>query len=246
MRFFDELGLLSKIDKLIENDKEPTWSNNSFFHGKDVLHYFGRNFIWNLLIEEETGLSEIEIMRLDGITHTNTNIDEGNVSSFVDLTTDWKKVSYKSEADFINNCKWINERTPFWTCWYQTWNKKTYIDTFDGSHHFSAVYRQATEQGRVFKIKCKLYNERPNLNLLAKLSQSFYFFYMSDDLIHRLNELILYNYSVKEYNPLVYPINVPHLVINRTEIGSKIAEKIIKNDLGRDIIAEIKKCLTST
>jgi len=240
MKVFENFILKKKIDKFPLSEIKTRWNDRSFFHGNDIFNYFARNIDRRILVNELRDESEINILSLSGLTTTNTNLDMESVSSFYDLTNDFKRLPHFSDEDFRKNCEWVNRRTSTWTCYKQTWNGRTFIDTFDGSHHVAAIFRQAEEQQRSFSIRCKIYNEVPNVFMISEIDNKYAYFLMDEDTIHRINSLILNDVNLSRRNPIIYPVKPPHLIVRKTATGMIVIERIKKNKLGIDLIEEVR------
>lgn len=237
---FSKFLFKRKIVNLRYTSISKCWSEDHLLHNHDIIHYakdrINRKIVSCDLLKKEY----IDIRTINGITSTNTDIDKSKLKVLDQLTSDKKKLPYKTDKDFCTNTKWLENRFKVWTCFYQSWDRKKFLCTPDGSHHTAAVYMQAKEQNRSFELKCELYSEQINFKLLAELFQLYDYFYMNQDEIYQLNTIVRHDKFCKQDSPFLYPINPPILGIKKSISGNIIISHL-KNHKCISILSEVDK-----
>ncbi len=118
--------------------QEP-WVNNSLLQCDNLIHFSSKYFDSKIIQINELGSRKIDIREINGITNTNTDIDENELFNLEQLTADKKRLSCSTEADFVSNTKWIDDRFEQWRCYRQDWDKKLPIYTRRFSSYCSNI-----------------------------------------------------------------------------------------------------------
>lgn len=166
MKLKEELKKIILDDLKIEELSNQTLESDLIYNLKNINSVRNNDLVYFLskLVNAKSSNTHIynDIATFYGISSGKSrccrNLYEFSQNALTETYSGSRKIGFKTNEDWEENTVDISneiEKRRIAKSYLTAWNKRMFLCNSDGSHRIAAIYRQAKEQQRAYKIKCE-------------------------------------------------------------------------------------------